>query len=81
MDDEPATDVELARADLIDAGQQLIEAHPDVGAIVLECTNMVPYAADLRQTLGLPVYSFVTWFQAGLIPRAFDPRLVGRRII
>lgn len=79
LDDEPALDVELARADLIDAGRQLVTAFPDTGAIVLECTNMVPYATDLRQTLGLPVYSiysFVTWFQAGLRPRVFDPRLV-----
>ena len=84
LDDEPAMDVELAGADLLDAGRQLVRDHPDLGAIVLECTNMVPYAADLRQALGLPVYSifsFVTWFQAGLIPRAFDPRLVDRRII
>ncbi len=83
LGDEPSLDVELARADLIDAGHQLIEDAPETGAIVLECTNMVPFAADLRQTLGLPVYSiysFVTWFQAGLLPRVFDPRLIDQRI-
>jgi len=83
LDDEPAMDVELARADLIDAGDRLIKDFPETGAIVLECTNMVPYAADLRQRLGLPVYSiysFVTWFQAGLMPRVFDPRLIDQRI-
>lgn len=77
LDDEPTLDIDLARADLIDAGNQLIEDFPETGAIVLECTNMVPYAADLRQALGLPIfsiYSFVTWFQAGLRPRIFDPR-------
>ena len=82
LDDEPTMDVELARADLIDAGNQLVEDFPETGAIVLECTNMVPFAADLRQTLGLPVYSiysFVTWFQAGLMPRVFDPRLIDQR--
>ncbi|MDH3582215.1 MAG: aspartate/glutamate racemase family protein, partial [Hyphomicrobiales bacterium] len=43
-------------------------------AIVLECTNMVPYADDLQAALNLPVYSiysFIIWFQAGLRPRAF----------
>ena len=83
LDDEPALDVDLARADLIDAGRKLIEDFPETGAIVMECTNMVPYAADLRQALGLPVYSiysFVTWFQAGLMPRIFDPLLVDQRI-
>lgn len=83
LDDEAVLDVELARADMIDAGRRLIEEFPDTGAMVLECTNMVPFAPDLRQTFGLPVfsiYSFVTWFQAGLMPREFAPRLVDQRI-
>jgi hypothetical protein len=35
---------------------------------------MVPFARALHQRLRLPVYdiySFVSWFQAGLSPRAF----------
>ncbi len=82
LDDQPTLDVDLARADLIDAGNQLVGDFPEIGAIVLECTNMTPYAADLRQTLGLPIYSiytFVTWFQSGLLPRRFDPRLIDPR--
>jgi len=82
LDDEPTLDVDLARDDLIDAGTRLIKDFPKTGAIVLECTNMVPYAADLRQTLGLPIYSiysFVTWFQAGLMPRIFGSRLIDPR--
>jgi hypothetical protein len=83
LSDGPTLDLELARADMLDAGQRLIKEFPDTGAIVLECTNMVPFAADLRQLLDLPVYSiysFVTWFQAGLLPRTFEPRLVDPRI-
>lgn len=83
LNDEPTMDVELARADMVDAGHQLVGEFPEIGAIVLECTNMVPFAADLRQTFSLPVYSiysFVTWFQAGLMPRTFEPRLLDQRI-
>lgn len=78
LGDEPALDVAAARADLVAAARQLIEAHPATGAIVLECTNMVPYAADIRAATGLPVfgiYSFITWFQSGLLPRHFPTRL------
>lgn len=67
-------DVELARADNVAAALQLQGDNPDLGAIVLECTNMVPYAADIRAATGLPVFSiasFVTWFQSGLAPRVF----------
>src|SRR5439155_19318417 len=67
-------DVALAEQDILDAGKALVARHPDVGAIVLECTNTPPYAAALQQAVGLPVYdiySMVSWFRAGLRPRVF----------
>jgi Asp/Glu/hydantoin racemase len=67
-------DVALAEQDILAAGAALVAAHPDLGAIVLECTNMPPYAAALQAALGLPVfdiYSLITWFHAGLRPRRF----------
>lgn len=72
LNNEDRLDVEAARRDLIEAGRNLAEANPDVGAILLECTNMVPYAADINRATGLPVfsiYSFITWFQSALAPR------------
>ncbi len=65
-------DVGLARQDILDAGADLVRRHPEVGAIVLECTNMPPYAADLAAATGLPVYdiyAMITWMFAGLRPR------------
>ncbi len=67
-------DVALARKDVLDAGADLVRRHPEVGAIVLECTNMPPYAADLAHATGRPVHdivSLVTWFHAGLRPRSW----------
>ena len=67
-------DVDLAEQDIIDAGKTLLASHADIGAIVLECTNMPPYAHALRRAAGLPVfdiYSLITWFHAGLRPRDF----------
>lgn len=72
--DREDLDIDAARQDVLDAGAALIREHPDVGAIVLECTNMPPYAADLRRATGRPVfdiYSAITWFHAGLRPRAW----------
>jgi Asp/Glu/hydantoin racemase len=72
---EPLLDVELARQDNLAAALALQEAHPDLGAFVLECTNMGPYAPDIAAATGLPVFSivsFITWFQSGLVPRRFD---------
>jgi hypothetical protein len=73
--EKPDLDVDLARMDIIGAGQALLARHGDIAAIVLECTNMPPYANALRQALGLPVfdiYSLISWFHAGLRPREFS---------
>jgi hypothetical protein len=76
LNDEERLDAALAERDIIDAGNELIARHPETGAVLLECTNMVPYARALSEHLRLPVfsiYSFVTWFHAGLAPRDFGP--------
>jgi Asp/Glu/hydantoin racemase len=77
LDNELYLDVDAARLDNVDAALKLQADNPDLGAIVLECTNMIPYAADIRQATGLPVFSietFVRWFQASLVPTRFDMR-------
>jgi Asp/Glu/hydantoin racemase len=74
LDDEPTLDVRAARADNVDAARALVDDHPDLGAIVLECTNMTPYAADIRVATGLPVFSmvgFVRWFRESIVPQRY----------
>lgn len=67
-------DVTAAERDVVGAGVDLVSRHPDIGALVLECTNMPPYAAALAEAVRMPVYdicSMVSWFHAGLRPRVF----------
>jgi Asp/Glu/hydantoin racemase len=74
LGNELALDRAKAERDVVEAAAALVRAHPEVGAIVLECTNMCPYAAAVRNATGLPVfdiYSLVNWFQLGLSPRSF----------
>ena len=73
LDSEPEMDIAAARSDNVAAAKALA-ADPSIGAIVLECTNMVPYAADIKAATGLPVfsiYNFIVWFQASLAPKTF----------
>ena len=73
---EDRMDVAAAEADVVEAAEKLVAEAPDVGGIVLECTNMSPYARAIRDRTGLPVfdiYSFINWFHAGLVPRQFGP--------
>ena len=65
----------LVSAEVVEAGRRLKAAHPELGAVVVECTNMPPYAEALRDALRLPVYDgydFFCWFFAGL--RSTQPR-------
>lgn len=43
-----------------------------LGAIVLECTQMPPYAEAIQRRVGVPVYDVYTmgmWFYEGLVRR------------
>ena len=72
--DEERLDVDAAEGDLLRAADTLLERHRNVGAILLECTNMTPYSAAISSHVGLPVFDmvgFISWFQTALRPRCF----------
>jgi Asp/Glu/hydantoin racemase len=74
LGNELELDVEAAERDILEAGETLLARQPQVGAILLECTNMAPYARRLAEHLSRPVFdivSFMTWFHAGLLPARF----------
>lgn len=60
LGDADTLDVERCRREHEEATRLLLERHPDVGAIVLECTNMPPYADTIRRLSRLPVYDLTT---------------------
>ena len=69
LDNGLALDRAAVEQEAITAGQSLLRHHPGVDAIVLECTNLPPYAAMLRRMLGVPVYDvldLLRGFHAGL---------------
>src|SRR5215467_11434138 len=57
LDDEERLDVVAAERDILATGDELVSTHRDIGAVLLECTNMVPYARGLSIRLRLPVFS------------------------
>jgi Asp/Glu/hydantoin racemase len=58
--DLPELDAADAQAQVLDAGARLVARVPGLQAIVLECTNLPPYAQALRGATGLPVHDVVT---------------------
>jgi Asp/Glu/hydantoin racemase len=60
LDDQLILDVEAARQEHLTVAGRLVAEHPEIGAIVLECTNMPPYRADIQAATGLPVFDITT---------------------
>jgi Asp/Glu/hydantoin racemase len=59
LGDQMTLDVEAVRREHIRIAQRLCAEHPAVGALVLECTNMPPYRADIQAATGLAVFDIV----------------------
>jgi len=57
------------------SAQRMMEAHPDIGAIVLECTNMPPASMAIQQATGLPVFdviSLIKWTQLAVNQQRYN---------
>ncbi|GAB4556783.1 MAG: aspartate/glutamate racemase family protein [Geothermobacteraceae bacterium] len=59
-DPEAVIDPELFIGDIVAVATRLRARHPDLGALVLECTDLPPASEALRAELGLPVFDIVT---------------------
>ena len=54
--------------------RKMREQHPDIGAIVLECTNIPPGSHAIQQATGLPVYDVITmikWAHLGVVQQRY----------
>lgn len=60
LGDQPTLDLARAQAELVALVEPLRLMHPHVQNLVLECTNMPPYADALQRASGLPVHHLMT---------------------
>lgn len=62
------------KADALSTARQLGAREPDLGAVVVECTNIAPYSADIAELLGVPVFDTVTlieWLATAVRPHRY----------
>ncbi|MEU8054245.1 aspartate/glutamate racemase family protein [Micromonospora haikouensis] len=55
-----ALDADRLEREVLDRVDRLAGAHPELGALVIECTDLVPFAHAIQARLGLPVFDIVT---------------------
>lgn len=63
----------LVRQEVIQAAKDLVNENPNIGAILLECSDLPPYAAEIQQAVGLPVFDFITMIRWAHMATAQKP--------
>jgi len=67
-------DPQVLMQEVLDAGERLVARHPEIGAFVLECTNMPPYSSCLAAHFGIPVFDILTlvkWLAEAVAPHNY----------
>ncbi|MDO4545545.1 MAG: aspartate/glutamate racemase family protein [Bacillota bacterium] len=60
MEDRGSFDNAGTRREVVAAAEALVEENTDIGAILLECSDMPPYASAVQAATGRPVFDFIT---------------------
>ena len=60
LGDQPQLDLLQAQRDVVQGAMQLLARHPRVRSIVLECSNMVPYAPAVAAATGCRVEHIIS---------------------
>lgn len=58
--EQPQADYAVQERQMVEACTDFCSRHPDMGALVLECTGMQPFARAVQQAVDLPVFSWGT---------------------
>ncbi len=60
--------------EVVDAAMQIVNANASIGAILLECSDMPPYAHAVQRATGLPVFDFTTlirWLHSAVCQKPY----------
>lgn len=73
LEEKGSLDDTLVREEVTQTARDLTRAG-DVGAILLECSLLPPYAAAVHQATGVPVYDYITMINyifSAVVPRTY----------
>ena len=60
--------------EVVMAAQEIVAENDSIGAILLECSDMPPYAAAVQQAVNLPVFDFITmikWIHGAIAQKPY----------
>jgi hypothetical protein len=59
LDECGTLDVDAVEQEVVEAALEVQAEHPDVGALLLECSDLPPYSAAVQAATGLPVFDWI----------------------
>jgi len=62
-------------AEVVERAREMVAEHPDIGMILLECSDMPPYAHAVQEATGLPVFDFnsmINWVHYACVRKAYN---------
>ena len=52
-------DVDLQRREIVEITRNAVIRHPDIGALLLECSQLPTFSADIQEAVNLPVFDYI----------------------
>jgi hypothetical protein len=68
-------DYDAIELEVVRGAQHMRAEYDDLGAILLECSDMPPFAHAVQCAVGLPVFDFITmirWVYHAVVQRPYD---------
>ncbi|MBF0201950.1 MAG: aspartate/glutamate racemase family protein [Desulfamplus sp.] len=74
LEEKGSLDSDIIEKEIIQVLMELMDVHRDIGAVLLECSDLPPYAFAVHEKTGLPVFDFITmikYVQSTLAPAPY----------
>ncbi len=75
LEEKGTLDSDLITEETIRCAKDMVRQHPTMGAILLECSMLPPYAKAVQEAVNLPVYDFISmidYMQSGTQQHAYQ---------
>lgn len=75
LEEKGTLDSPLIEAEVSAVAADLVARHPEIGSILLECSDLPPYAQAVQRVTGRPVFDFntmITHVERAVVARAYQ---------
>jgi hypothetical protein len=63
LEEKGTLDSDKIQDEVVSVADKMVKDHPDIGAMVLECSDLPPYAHAVQAAVQRPVFDFFTMIQ------------------